>query len=154
MFSRRAAFPPFSGGEASQPATFAGSVYQKFVQRAALFPFLHGSSLPVDYFSRHCLLKVCPEDSPLPLIPSLVHSKHLALSAVCPFQFLVYYSVFFSCRAGVSLSRGLCWFIPGVAVEISHAAYLLTSWSAYPKQFWSQHAVLQEPSCFLSALWL
>jgi hypothetical protein len=48
-----------------------------------------------------------------------------------PFQFLVYYSVFFFfCGAGVSLSRWLCWFIPGVAVGILCVAYLLTCCSA------------------------
>jgi hypothetical protein len=61
---------------------------------------------------------------------------------------------FFFCRAGVSLSRGLCWFIPGVAVGILHAAYLLTYWSASPKQVWSQHLAAWEPSCFLSVMWL
>jgi hypothetical protein len=30
----------------------------------------------------------------------------------------------------VSLSRGLCWFIPGVAGGIQHDAYLLTCWFA------------------------
>jgi hypothetical protein len=50
------------------------------------------------------------------------------------FQFLVFYPgvcvcvcVFVCvCVEGVGLPRGLCWFIPGVAVGISHAAYLLT----------------------------
>jgi hypothetical protein len=36
-----------------------------------------------------------------------------APSAICPFQFLVNYSGFFFCGAGVTLSRGLCWFIQG-----------------------------------------
>jgi hypothetical protein len=51
---------------------------------------------------------------------------------------------------GVSLSGGLCWFIPGVAVGILHASYLLTCWSASPKQVWSWHLAAWEPSCFLS----
>jgi hypothetical protein len=59
---------------------------------------------------------------------------------------------FFFCRVGVSLSRWLSWFIPGVAVGILHAAYLFTCWSASPKQVWSQHLVAWEPSCFLSVM--
>jgi hypothetical protein len=53
----------------------------------------------------------------------------------------------------VSLSRGECWFIPGVAVGIPHAAYLLTCWSASPKQVWIWHLAVREPSCFLSVMW-
>jgi hypothetical protein len=47
--------------------------------------------------------------------PSLVCSEHPALSAACPFQFLVYYSVFFVgwgsvCPEGyVCLSQGWLW---------------------------------------------
>jgi hypothetical protein len=41
-----------------------------------------------------CLLKDHVEISFLPLPPSLVRSEHPAPSAVCPSQFLVYYSVF------------------------------------------------------------
>jgi hypothetical protein len=64
------------------------------------------------------------------ILPHLLH---------VPFQFLVYYYYFFFfCRAGVSLSRGLCWLIPGTAVGIPHAAYLVTCWSASHKQVWSQ----------------
>jgi hypothetical protein len=82
-------------------------------------------------------------ESSLSLPPSLVPSKHPALFAACPFQFLVCYSIFF-CRVGVSLSWGLCWFIPGVAVGIWWATYLLTCWSASPKQVWMgiwQHGI-------------
>jgi hypothetical protein len=53
--------------------------------------------------------------------PSLVSSKHPALSTACPFQFLAY-SVFF-CGARGRLSRRLGWFIPGVAVGVACAAY-------------------------------
>jgi hypothetical protein len=85
-----------------------------------------------------------PCSSPLPPTPS----------AAGPFQFLVYYGVFcFVCGVGVSLSRGLCWFIPGVTVGISHDAYLFTWWSASPKQVWSQCLVAWELSCFLSVMW-
>jgi hypothetical protein len=55
--------------------------------------------------------------------------------------------------AGVSLSRGLCWFIPVVTVGIPHAAYLLTCWSVFPKQIWSQHLEVQEPFWFLNVTW-
>jgi hypothetical protein len=37
---------------------------------------------------------------------------------------------FFCVGWGVNLSQGLGWFIPGVAVGIPHATYLLTCWSA------------------------
>jgi hypothetical protein len=55
-------------------------------------------------------------------LPSPVCSKHPTLSAARPFQFLVYYSVCLFvcfCRVGVSLFRGLCSFIPVVAVELA-----------------------------------
>jgi hypothetical protein len=84
--------------------------------------------------------------------PSPMCSEHPTPSAAYPFQFLVYYSVFFS-QVGVRLSRKLFWFIPGVAVGILHATYLLTCWSASPKQVWSWHLVAWEPSCFLSVTW-
>jgi hypothetical protein len=42
---------------------------------------------------------------------------------------------------------------PGVAVGIPHAAYLLTCWSASPKQIWSQYLAAQGPSWFLSVTW-
>jgi hypothetical protein len=53
--------------------------------------------------------------------PSPVCLQHPTPSAVC-FQFLIYYSVFFFAGWWVSLSRGLCWFILGVAVGIPHDA--------------------------------
>jgi hypothetical protein len=81
-----------------------------------------------------------------------VCSEHPTSSAACPYQFLVYYSVIF-CGIGFSLSSGLCWFIPEVAVAILNAAYLLTCWSASPKQVWSWHLVVWQPSCFLSVMW-
>jgi hypothetical protein len=106
------------------------------------------------YFYRLCLLKVCMEDSSLLLLLSLVHSKYPAPSAACPFQFLVYYLVFFFlCGAGVILSRWLCLFIPGVAVGVLHATYLLTCWSVSPKQIWSWHLAVEEPSWFLCVMW-
>jgi hypothetical protein len=56
-------------------------------------------------------------------------------------------------KVRVNLSIGLCWFIPGVAVGIPCATYLLTCLSASPKQVWSWHLAVWEPSCFLSVTW-
>jgi hypothetical protein len=58
------------------------------------------------------------------------------------FQFLVFYSVFVVvvvCRAWVSLSRGLWWFIPGVAMGI-------------PAMVWISQAGLELASCGTGAL--
>jgi hypothetical protein len=92
------------------------------------------------------------KSSSLLLPSSLVLSEHPVPSAACPFQFLICYSVFFW-WVGVSLSRGICWFILRVAVGVLRAAYLLTCSSASPKQIWSWHLVTQEPSWFLSVMW-
>jgi hypothetical protein len=77
-----------------------------------------------------------------------------ALRAPCPLccmSFLVLCLLFiFFCE--LSLPKGLCWFIPSVAVVILHTTYLLTYWSASPKQAWSRHLVAQNPSCFLSVM--
>jgi hypothetical protein len=54
---------------------------------------------------------------------------------------------------GVSLSRGLGWFILRIAVGIPRATYLLTCWSASLKQVWSWCLAVQEPSCFFSVTW-
>jgi hypothetical protein len=65
-------------------------------------------------------LLLCPLEFPLPLL-------------CVSFQFLAYCSVFFFffffCR-GVSLSRGLCWFIPGMSGGILHDAWCSPVWSA------------------------
>jgi hypothetical protein len=100
------------------------------------------------------------EISSLPLPPSPVCSEHPAPSAVCSFSvpcllfsFFVFDFLGFFDGAGISLPRGLCWFIPGIAVGIQRAAYLLTCWSASPMQVWSWCLAAQEPSCFLSIMW-
>jgi hypothetical protein len=72
-----------------------------------------------------------------------------ALRAPC----LLIIQFFFFCMVGVSLSRGLCWLIPRVAVGVPNATYLLTCWSVSHKQFWSWHPVAVEPFCFLSVPW-
>jgi hypothetical protein len=38
-------------------------------------------------------------------------------------------------------------------VGVPHAAYLLTCWSASPKQIWSQHLATWESSWLLSVMW-
>jgi hypothetical protein len=74
------------------------------------------------------------------------------------FQFLVYCSVFWVlfcfCRIGVSVPRGLCWFIPGVDVGILHDDWCSPVGLPNVSQAgWSQHLAAQEPSCFLSVTW-
>jgi hypothetical protein len=82
-----------------------------------------------------CLLKAHAEISSLPL-PLLWFTQSTSLLCVL-FQFLVYYSVllFSFGRTGVILSRGLFWFIPGVAVGMPHATYLLTCGLHLPSSF-------------------
>jgi hypothetical protein len=88
---------------------------------------------------------------PLPISPEL--------KAPCPLCYMSFsvpcllFSFFFFCRAGINLSRGLCWFTPGVAVGVLCATHLLTCWSAPPKQAMSQCLSAQEPSWLLRVLW-
>jgi hypothetical protein len=91
----------------------------------------------------------------LTLPPSPVCTVHPDPSAVCPFQFLDFYPVFsfFFDMVGVRLSRRLCWFIPGVAVGVLCATYLLTCWSVSPNEVWILCLAAKEPSSFLSATW-
>jgi hypothetical protein len=147
-----------------------------FAWRAAscLSPFLQWRGLPVIYFCRLCLLKVVWRAASFPFSsevvaswlllwalftessrgeqllafpPFLLCSRHPTLSAACPFQFLVYYSVFF-CGVGGQSIQGII-----LAVGVPCATYLLTCWSASPKQVWSWCLVVWEPSCFLSVTW-
>jgi hypothetical protein len=69
------------------------------------------------------------------------------------FSSLFIIQFFFFLHGRVGLSRGLCWFIPGVAMGIPCDASLLTCWSASPKQIWSWLLVAWEPSYFLSVTW-
>jgi hypothetical protein len=75
-------------------------------------------------------------------------------SAVCSFSVpcLLFSCLGFFAVQGVSLYRGLCWFIPGVAVGIHLFVHLLICWMS-PKQVWSWRLAAQEPSCFLSVMW-
>jgi hypothetical protein len=79
-----------------------------------------------------CLFTVCVRECPIPTL----QSSGALPSLLCVFCFFsavcLLFSFFF--RVVVSLSRGLCCFIPGVAVVVPCAAYLLTSWSVSPKQ--------------------
>jgi hypothetical protein len=84
-------------------------------------------------------------------------SSSIVLRAPCPlcsmflFISLFIIQVFFLLGGGVSLSRGLCWFIPGVAMEIPCAAYLLTCWSAgcLPSRFGASVWWHRNPPVFL-----
>jgi hypothetical protein len=67
---------------------------------------------------------------------SLLHSpvclKHPAPLLSVPFQFLVTIQVYlfiYLFWGVLSLSRGLCWFIPGVAVGMPHDAWCSPVWS-------------------------
>jgi hypothetical protein len=127
---------------------------------SCLSPLLRWKGLPASYFFWLCSLNVHTESRSLLLSHSPVCSRNPTLFAVCPFQFLVYYSVvlvvfvcLFVCFGGVSLSSRLCWFITGVAVGVLCASYLLTCWSVSPKQVWNQCLAVQEPSWFLSVTW-
>jgi hypothetical protein len=123
----------------------------------AICPISGSGSSPA-YCQHFCLSKLCLLNihSSLPHPHSLVYSVHPALLCCMSFPvpcLLSSFVLFCFCGVGVSLSRGLCWFIPGVAVGILCAAYLLTCWSVSPKQVWSWHLMAWEPSCFLSVTW-
>jgi hypothetical protein len=81
-----------------------------------------------------------------------VRLQHPTLT-VCSFSVPCLLFSFFFARRGFILSRGLCWFIAGVAGGVPCDAYLLTCWSASPKQVWRWCLVSWEPSCFLSVTW-
>jgi hypothetical protein len=75
------------------PSAFPVFVYCKFMQRSVPWP---------------SLLFQCTFSNSAP-------------SAVCSFSVLcLLFSFLFFCEVGVSLSRSLCWVIPGVVVGISH----------------------------------
>jgi hypothetical protein len=89
--------------------------------------------------------------APCPHLVQFAQSTPFPLLHV-PLQFLVYYPVFlfFVFLQGRGLSvQGVMLFYSRLAVGIQHTTYLLTCWSESPKQVWSQHLVVWEPSCFL-----
>jgi hypothetical protein len=99
-----------------------------------------------------CLLKVWAEISSLTPPP---HAFFGALTAphplCCIFSAPCLFFRFCSfCGAEGQSVQGLCWFIPGLTVGILCCrlfAYLLVCWIS-PKQVWSQHLAVQEPSFF------
>jgi hypothetical protein len=106
--------------------------------------------LSASYFCRLCLLKVHMESSSLLLPPSLVHSKHPAFCAACPFQFLAYYLLLFFFVGWGSVCPGSYADLSQGWLGMPHAAYLLTCWSVSLKQVWSWHLAAWETSCFFS----
>jgi hypothetical protein len=67
---------------------------------------------------------------------------------------IIQFLFLFFVRLGVSLSRGLSWFIPELSVGILCVTYLLTCWSAGCLQEGLELASGgTEPSCFLSVTW-
>jgi hypothetical protein len=119
--------------------------YTSFTVASLVHPKLPGGSLQTHLLWQSCFFKFHKGSCHSPFLQS---SRHPALFAMCPFQFHFFIQFFFL-RAGVRLSRRLCWFIPRVTVGILCAAYLLTCWSASPKQVRSQCLAAQEPSWFL-----
>jgi hypothetical protein len=79
-------------------------------------PFSSGEACLPDYCCRLCLLNVPMETAPCP--SPLLHCTqstpphYLSFSVAC-----LLFRFFSFCGTGVSLFRGLCWFIPGVAWE-------------------------------------
>jgi hypothetical protein len=118
-------------------------------------PFFWCRSLSAVYFCRLCLLKGHVEFRSLLLPLPLVCSNYLALSSACPFQFLFYYSGFFvlSCGAGVSLSRGLCWFIPGELWEYHMSLICSPVCLHLPSRFGAGVSWCGNPMGFLSVTW-
>jgi hypothetical protein len=166
---------PFSGSgsEINQPALCCQCVMLVcwlFFNFTTSFDFGCCSLAREMSFANHYLpyfrlwLITCPLSALLPF-QSLFGNQTLSptlfsgvLRALCPLFWVFLFSSFllfsfFVWEAGVSLSSMLCWFIPGVAVGIPRAAYLLTCWSLSRKQVWSQHLTVWGPSCFLSVRW-
>jgi hypothetical protein len=111
-------------------------------------PLLQWRGLSASYFYKFCLLKFHVAFSSLPLPPfsGELKAPHLLYCMSFSVPCLVFSFVF--ARWG-QFVQGLCWFIPGVAVGVPRATYLLTGWSVSPKQVWSPHLAAWEPSCFL-----
>jgi hypothetical protein len=130
------AFPQFSGGASCTSATVATFVHIKFA----------GGSHQTHLLWQACLFKVCVSACPYTFLQS---AQGTLPSLLCVLFSSSFFNQFFFSWAGVRLSRGLCWLISGVAVGVPHSIYLLSCWSASPKQVKSQHLVVWEPSWFL-----
>jgi hypothetical protein len=91
----------------------------------------HWPTVRLSAFPVFVYCKFMQRSAPCTFPPSLVLLEYPAPYAACSFSVSCLLFSFFFCRVvvGVSLSRGLFWFIPGVAVGIPHFAYLLTCWS-------------------------
>jgi hypothetical protein len=119
----------------------------------------HPPAVSPPAFPAICLLIVCVEISSLPHPPSPVSALFVFLPPLlcASFQFIVYCTVFCFCWGGwgVSLPRGLCWFISGVAGGMLSDAWHSPVWSAkcLPSRFGDGGWWQQQPSCFLSVTW-
>jgi hypothetical protein len=142
QFRRGSAPPLFSGGAFCMTGTVTSFPHSKVSgQGSPLLPSLAGLFI---YSSREGV----------PPTPALRSSGCPALFAVCLFFFsaaCLLFSFFFYFFPGWG---SVC---PGSYADLSqgvpHAAYLLTWWSASPKQVRSWCLVAQEPSWFLCLTW-
>jgi hypothetical protein len=123
-----------------RPALFQAVPYHLPTIGLSAFPFFVYYKFTWRSVSCSSPLLQCTYSTPPPL-----------LCCVFLFSFLfIIQLIFFEGQGYVSLSRVLCWFIPGVAVGILCATYLLTCWSAgcLPSRFgasvWSRHLAAQE----------
>jgi hypothetical protein len=132
--------PTLSGGMSLMSATVASLVHPK----------LAGGSCQTHLFWQACLFKVYTGACPSTFLWNAQRAHLLCyVSFFCPLFFIQ----FFFPKAGIRLSSRLCWFIPGVAVGISFATYLLTCWFASPEQFRSPGLAMPEPSWFFCIMW-
>jgi hypothetical protein len=83
---------------------------------------------------------------------SLVSSVHPAPSVACSFSVPCLLFSFFL-WGGFQSVQGTMLIYPRGSCGNTMSLYLLTCWSASPKEVWSQHLVAWEPSCFLSVMW-
>jgi hypothetical protein len=124
---------------------------------------ISGSDLSPTHCCPSCLssirlLTVDVKITPCPSPFSGVLSEFLPPLLCVSFQFLVYCSGFFFSflyfYRGVSLPRGLCWFVPGVAGEY-HVMLGTHLWSSecLPSRFGAGVWQWWQPTCFLSVTW-
>jgi hypothetical protein len=103
----------------AQEMSFVDHYLPYFMQRLITHPL--SALLPFQPF----LLKVCAEIRSL-LSPFLWCTYSIPPPLLCvSFQFHVYSVIYFFLQGGVNLSRGLCWFIPGVTGVIPHDTWCL-----------------------------
>jgi hypothetical protein len=100
------------------------------LQAIAYFP--PPVSLPA--FPDICLLIICPKISSLPLptswVPFLGFSPLCCVLVFSSLFIVQFFHFFLQGVGGVSLSRGLCWFIPGMAGGIPCDTWCSPVWSA------------------------